>query len=152
MIHHYLADVVSKKYQNNDKTTTRNIPYDTNNKVLITINKKFYAISQIIATTTLLVTANKKHAFLIMFPIQLSTFLMTLVRKNIISNNYWHIFYSASLMLPYIFNFKIITNNKNNKIMITLLHIFARLFLNTNKYLNLIGVTGYYLFFNVYRS
>lgn len=148
IFHHYLADIISNKYQNNDKTTTRNIPYDTNNKVLIKINKNFYAISQIIATTTLLTTTNKHHAFFIMFPIQLSTFLMTLVRKDIISNNSWHLLYSASLILPYIINLKIITNNNNNKIVITLLNIILRLVFNTNKYLNLIGVTSYYLIMN----
>ncbi len=143
--HHYLADLISNKYQNNDKTTTRNIPYDTNNKLLITINKNFYAISQILATTTLLLSKNEDNAFTIMFPIQLSAFLMTLVRKDIISNNSWHYLYSISLLLPYLLNITTITNKNNNKFLISIIHIISRLIFKTNKYFNLIGITSYWM-------
>ena len=146
--HHYLADLISNKFQNNEKTTTRHIPYNTNNKYLIDINKKFYAISQILATTTLLLTTKADNAFFIMFPIQLSAFLMTLVRKDIISNNTWHYIYSSSLLLPYLLNFKTITDKNNNKLLISIIHIISRLYLNTNKFLNLFGITGYYLLVN----
>lgn len=142
-IHHYIADIISNKYQNNDKTTTRNIPYDTNNKLLIYLNKKFYAISQIIATTTLLTTNNEDNGFLIMFPIQLSTFLMTLVRKDIISNNTWHYFYTISLLIPYLLNKHMITPNNRLKISINLFHIFSRLVLDNNKYINMALITSY---------
>jgi hypothetical protein len=143
--HHYIADLISNKYQNNDKTTTRHIPYNTNNSVIIYLNKKFYAISQIVATTTLLVTNNKDNGFLIMFPIQLSAFLMTLVRKDIISNNTWHYLYSSSLLLPYLLNTNMIINKNNEKIYISLFHIISRLLLNTNKYMNLCVITSYYI-------
>ena len=83
-----------------------------------------------------------------MFPIQLSAFLMTLVRKDIISNNTWHYIYSSSLLLPYLLNFKTITDKNNNKLLISIIHIISRLYLNTNKFLNLFGITGYYLLVN----
>jgi hypothetical protein len=142
--HHYLADLISNKYQNNYKTTTRNIPYNTDNELLIYLNKKFYAISQIIATTTLLTTTNADNGFLIMFPIQLSTFLMTLVRKDIISNNSWHYLYSLSLLVPYLLNTNMINTKNSEKIFINLFHIFMRLYLQSNKYMNM-GLITYYL-------
>jgi len=144
--HHYLADVISNKYQNNYKTTTRNIPYNTSNEFLIKINKNFYAISQIMATTTLLTTTNADNGFLIMFPIQISTFLMTLVRKDIISNNTWHYLYSLSLLVPYLLNINMINTKNSEKIYINIFHIISRLYLNSNKYLNISLITSYLIY------
>jgi hypothetical protein len=144
-LHHYLADVVSDRYQNNDKTTTRDIPHNIDNKIIIDANKKFYAISQIAATSTLLISSNPDNGFVIMFPIQFSTFLMTLVRKGFISNNQWHIFYSLSLALPYIINYNMISVN-NNKLYINIFHVILRLMLRTNKFFNFAMVTILYKF------
>jgi len=82
-----------------------------------------------------------------MFPIQFSTFLMTLVRKGFISNNQWHIFYSLSLALPYIINYNMISVN-NNKLYINIFHIILRLLLRTNKFFNFAMVTILYKFVN----
>ena len=139
-IHHYLADFISNKFQNNNKTTTRDIPYNIQNNIIIDINKKFYAISQIIATTNLLLTNNADNGFAIMFPIQFSTFLMTLVRKGYINNNTWHILYGLSLTVPYLLNYNGINLN-NNKLYLSFLHIFMRLVLRTNKYYNFALIT-----------
>lgn len=144
-LHHYLADVISDKYQYNDKTTTRDIPYNIDNKTIINANKKFYAISQIVATSTLLITTNPDNGFIIMFPIQFSTFLMTLVRKGFISNNQWHILYSLSLYFPYFINFNPI-HIKNNKLYLTILHIILRLILKINKYVNFALISVLYKF------
>jgi hypothetical protein len=144
-LHHYLADVISDKYQYNDKTTTRDIPYNIDNKTIINANKKFYAISQIVATSTLLITTNPDNGFIIMFPIQFSTFLMTLVRKGFISNNQWHILYSLSLYFPYLINFNPI-HIKNNKLYLTILHIILRLILKINKYVNFALISVLYKF------
>ena len=83
-----------------------------------------------------------------MFPIQFSTFLMTLVRKGMISNNYWHILYSLSLALPYFINYKTINVN-NNKLYLSILHIFLRLILKTNKFANFALMTILYKFVKV---
>lgn len=144
-LHHYLADIVSNKYQNNDKTTTRDIPFKSNNKIIIDANKHFYAISQIIATSTLLITSNPDNGFVIMFPIQFSAFLMTLVRKGFISNNQWHLLYSLSLAFPYLINYNMISVN-NYKLYISILHIISRLILRTNKYANFAMITILYKF------
>lgn len=147
VVHHYLADLISNKYQNYNKTTTRDIPHNIQNKTITDINKKFYATSQIVATTNLLITNNQDNAFAIMFPIQFSTFLMTLVRKGYINNNTWHILYGLSLTLPYLINYNAITNiNANTNLYITLLHIFMRLILKTNKYYNFGVITLGYIY------
>jgi len=137
--HHLIADYVTNKYQIEDKTTTRDIPYDTNNKILQYINKKYYAVSQLLALLGTLISSNYEIGFIIMFPIQLSTFLMTLVRKNIISNNYWHMFYGLSLSLPHLMNVhKIHTNNKD--VYISIFMIISRLFFRIDKYLNMCNI------------
>ena len=148
MSHHYLADVITSKYQNKELTTTRDIKYDTDNIYLIKINKYFYAISQIIATSTLLLSKNQDNGFSIMFPIQLSAFLMTLVRKSIISNNQWHYIYTISLLIPYLLNINALTYDNNNIRIFTILHIILRVVFNTNKYFNMSIVTAGYLYLN----
>lgn len=147
LIHHYLADIIIKKYQQKDKTTTRDIPQDTNNKLLKNITKKYYAISQLIATSNLLLSTNHENGFSIMLPIQLSTFLMTLVRKNIISNNSWHIYYALSLAFPYLLNLNGILNKNNSQFNISILYVISRLGLDINKYLNMILLTSVYNYY-----
>jgi hypothetical protein len=143
ILHHILADYITVKYNVNKNTTTRdinweNIPDNIKNNI-----KKYYALCQIFAINGLILTDNNKTgygsietAFLIMFPIQLSTFLMTLVRKSIISNVSWHIFYSISLLLPFII--VINTNIKKDldvaKIYLSILYVIFRLQYNMNKY------------------
>jgi hypothetical protein len=107
--HHLLADYITLKYNMNEKTTTRDINWENIPDTSKVIIKKYYAICQILAINALILTDNDKKgsgaiesAFLIMFPIQLSTFLMTLVRKSIISNISWHIFYGLSLLSPFL--------------------------------------------------
>ena len=146
IIHHYIADLITIKYQNKELTTTRDITFDIDNKFLIKINKYFYSISQIIATTTLLLSTNPDNSFCIMFPIQLSAFLMTLVRKQIISNNQWHYIYTGSLIIPYLLNINGVMTDNNNIRIFTILHILLRFGLNTNKYFNMSILTFGYLF------
>ena len=149
--HHLLADYVSNKYINNDKTTTRDIPYS--NKTIGYYLKKYYAISQTVALSSLLLNDNSssdktglyENAFLIMYPIQLSAFLMTLVRKQIISNNLWHLFYGLSLSLPYFVNY--LNPKIDNKFMLkTFLGLFYTIsrFSGLNKYLGMFIVVYAY--------
>ena len=145
--HHLIADYVTNKYQIEDKTTTRDIPYDTNNKTIQNINKKYYAISQLLALIATLISTSYENGFMIMFPIQLSTFLMTLVRKNIISNNYWHLFYGLSLSLPYFMNSSKI-HTGNSDFSLSVFFIVSRLVLKIDKYLNMLNLTFLYLYLN----
>jgi len=160
--HHMLADYVTMKYNMNNKTTTRDINWENIPDNVQTLIKKYYAISQILAINALILTDNEKYgsgtiesAFLVMFPIQLSTFLMTLVRKSIISNISWHIFYGLSLLSPFFIIINTInsvdTDDQNNvqyknklefaKVYLPILYITFRLQYNFNKY---------YLMFHVF--
>uniref|UniRef100_A0A6C0J2B4 Uncharacterized protein n=1 Tax=viral metagenome TaxID=1070528 RepID=A0A6C0J2B4_9ZZZZ len=151
--HHYVADIITNKYSINYKTTTRDINWENISDIAKKYMKKYYAICQILAINTLLLSESDEtgtvfldSAFLIMFPIQLSAFLMTLVRKNIISNILWHVFYSISLSTPYF----ITLNNANvinyTKIILSILFIILRLKFNINKYLLMISTVFIYLY------
>ena len=143
IIHHLFADYITLKYNINDKTTTRDINWENIPDKIKSIIKIYYAICQILAVNALLLTDNDnsgsgiiESAFLVMFPIQLSTFLMTLVRKSIISNISWHIFYALSLLSPFL-----IVINANGKkelevidIFLPTLYVIFRLQYNMNKY------------------
>ena len=89
---------------------------------------------------------------MIMFPIQLSAFLMTLVRKGMISNNLWHIFYTSSLIFPFILFNNNILKSTNNIQIYSLLHIFLRLGIKTNKYFNMILISGSFIYLKFIRN
>jgi hypothetical protein len=131
LLHHLFADYVSYNY----KTTTRDIPYDNISNFTQYFIKKYYAINQLIATSSLLLSDKGlyENAFMIMYPIQFSTFLSTLVRKNLINNNMWHILYCLSLALQLLV--AQITPNCSYKNKLTILFIISRLYLKINKYI-----------------
>ena len=153
--HHLLADYITARYNTNDKTTTRDINWENISDKTKAIMKRYYAVCQILAINALILTDNEPYgsgavesAFLIMFPIQLSTFLMTLVRKSIISNISWHIFYGLSLLSPFFIIMNTINkvdvdaygncNRKNElevaKVYLPILYIVFRLQYGMNKY------------------
>uniref|UniRef100_A0A6C0K675 Uncharacterized protein n=1 Tax=viral metagenome TaxID=1070528 RepID=A0A6C0K675_9ZZZZ len=153
VFHHMLADYITLKYNTNEKTTTRDINWENIPDNVKKSLKQYYAICQILAINALILTDNDKTgsgaieaAFLVMFPIQLSTFLMTLVRKSIITNIHWHIFYALSLVSPFFIVINMLGNaNMNNndnsknklevaKIYLPILYIIFRLQYNFNKY------------------
>jgi hypothetical protein len=157
-----MADYITAKYNMNDKTTTRDINWENIPENVKTIMKQYYAICQILAINALLLTENEprgsgaiESALLIMFPIQLSTFLMTLVRKSIITNISWHIFYGASLLSPFLIILNTISKEnvdadgnrerKNElevaKVYLPILYVIFRLQYGMNKY---------YLMFHVF--
>ena len=59
--------------------------------------KYFYSTSQMIATSGILISPCSYTLLITAMPIQLAAFLMTLVRKSIISSTAWHIYYGLSL-------------------------------------------------------
>jgi hypothetical protein len=159
VLHHLLADYITVKYNTNEKTTTRDINWENIPDNVKKSLKQYYAICQILAINALILTDNDKTgsgvmeaAFLVMFPIQLSTFLMTLVRKSIITNIYWHIFYSLSLVSPYFLIINTLRSDSGDssdssdsvgiyknkleiaKIYLPILYIIFRLQYNFNKY------------------
>ena len=62
----------------------------------------FYSISQVFATSNILV-CGMGSIFLVLIPIQTSSFLMTLERKGYISQFGWHAWYTAALLLNYMY-------------------------------------------------
>ena len=92
-----LADFISSHHQNTVTTTTmRNMPFDIrisgqDQESIIRMQS-----SQQIGAT-LFMFGNLDSCFTPLFSIQIAAFLMTLVRKNIIDTNLWHILYNISL-------------------------------------------------------
>jgi hypothetical protein len=91
---------ITKKYGSEDKTI-RNMPFDSTiseqDKTKIT---KIHSIMQIGATVFML--GNINSAFSPLFAIQTAAFLMTLVRKSIITTNTWHLCYMIGLFMNYL--------------------------------------------------
>lgn len=93
----FLADLATETHKT--KTTTmRGMPYNEN---ITEENKKklnrFYSEMQVGAT--LYMVGNINTSFSPLLAIQIAAFLMTLVRKNIINCNDWHIGYLLSLLI-----------------------------------------------------
>jgi cytochrome b involved in lipid metabolism len=64
--------------------------------------KSFYAYSQFMATIACLAVGNPAWPLSVLLAIQLSSLLMTLVRKSLISAKAYHLCYSATLTVPYL--------------------------------------------------
>lgn len=98
-----LSTAYYKKVTPTDDTTMRGMPFPsyvgqkTRNSVNI-----YYSTCQVFATLTVLYSTELASAFLILFPIQIAAFLMTCVRKSIITSAAWHVYYSAALGLNYV--------------------------------------------------
>ena len=97
-----LADVATKYYQATN-TTMRDMPFPdwVSQRARDRLNL-YYSISQVLATAGLLFSPSMERAFFILFPIQIAAFLMTLVRKRMLSPLGWHLLYAFSLGLNYI--------------------------------------------------
>jgi len=97
----FSADMVTRHFNPEGKNgnTIRNMPFD-NSMIPIDSQKeiiKMQSIMQIGATTYML--CDIQSAFTPLLAIQLAAFLMTLVRKSIISNTTWHTIYSLTLWI-----------------------------------------------------
>lgn len=161
VLHHIIADQITQHYIVEDKTTTRDIPWGQSISYLAKkCIKTYYAICQCLALNALIMSNCDEsgkgfmdNAFLIMFPIQLSAFLMTLVRKNIITNDMWHIFYAMSLMTPFI---PAIYRGKGNeeysvKVILSVLYIVLRLIFHMDKYFLMANTLVWYLYYEKIR-
>jgi hypothetical protein len=142
------ADLITKHYFVEGDTTMRAMPYSTEINVFdqrsITY---FYSYQQISATLFMLF--NSDSAFSPLFAIQIAAFLMTLVRKNIISPNTWHICYSLSLLIN-IFILKTLLLSEIILLLITNhLFILLRFTLKINKYISWACI---FCIFNIYLN
>ena len=100
-----LADVSTEYLRENKKeTTTATMPYWSDCPAAFqSAIKYFYTHSQFMATVVCLF-ATIPYVLAVAFPIQIASFLMTLVRKNIISAFWYHMFYGGSLLIVYLIN------------------------------------------------
>ena len=129
-----MADIFSKLYKV-DSTTMRKMPFGENvsqeTKLKVT---KIHSAQQFGATTLMMI--NMESAFSPLFAIQLSAFLMTLVRKSIIKEIEWHRIYLLSLLIN-IFVFKSFSNQFDMFYVLftTILSFNLRSNYNLNKYI-----------------
>jgi ferredoxin-NADP reductase/lipid-A-disaccharide synthase-like uncharacterized protein len=129
-----LADVSTEYLRENKKeTTTATMPYwsDCPSSLQSTI-KYFYTHSQFMATVVCLF-GKIPYILAVAFPIQIASFLMTLVRKNIISAFWYHMFYGGSLLVVYLINAA--DPALYPIILIGIGLIYARVHLKLNKYI-----------------
>jgi hypothetical protein len=149
------ADYTTKYYISQstlDPTTStmRTMPYPANmHPTVISILNKYYSISQVFATMICLYTNTYSRLLLVVFPIQIAAFLMTLVRKNILSPGGWHLIYTISLGLNYAFG--LISKTEPKPIIFwisSLLFIIGRFKFNFDKYLLWSGVIIIKIFYS----
>jgi hypothetical protein len=130
-----MADIVTAYYSEPGDTTMRSMPYsqfiDSSAQNTIT---HFYSQQQINATIYMLL--NSESAFSPLFSIQIAAFLMTLVRKNIIYPNTWHIIYALSL----IFNVVVLITLRISDIIyifiVSEIYSWLRFSIGLNKYIS----------------
>ena len=96
----FFADVITYYYNKELKNgkTMRNMPF--NNDIPLNVQNEItlmHSSMQIGATTFML--GNIESAFSPLFAIQIASFLMTLVRKSIISSKMWHSIYTLTLWI-----------------------------------------------------
>jgi len=152
---HIAADVITHYYK--EGSTIRDTCCDN---ILVTETvkpylDKFYAFSQFTAIIALIVPRDctLESTYMVMFVIQLSTFLMTLRLKGIINNDGWHVFYTLSLLM----NFQVAEicyNHEKPHYFIFFVSLFYmwRICLRGNKYLGWFLVISFYnIFMNLSR-
>lgn len=127
------ADISTEYLRENEKeTTTATMPYWSDCPASIqSAIKYFYTHSQFMGTIVCLF-GKIPYVLAVGFPIQIASFLMTLVRKNIISSFWYHMLYAGSLLLVYLINAADIALYP--VILIGVALIYARIHIKLNKY------------------
>ena len=105
----FLADSVTQYYKRknlleNKDSTMRGNPYPScTPQWYINLHNLFYSISQVLATLNVLCHKDMGKLFLILLPIQTAPFCMTLVKKGIIDQAGWHMYYTLALLMNYVY-------------------------------------------------
>jgi len=140
-----LADLATIYYKVT-VTTMRDMPFpDWVSQTTRDRINLYYSVSQVLATGILLFTPSMERALFILFPIQIAAFLMTLVRKQIISPLSWHVLYAGSLGLNYLHSLLALDNLPVGFYLGCLLFCVMRFRYRWNKYFlwTLIGFTQF---------
>lgn len=131
------ADAVSEWY--GQDTTMRANPYPAGtSQEFIVWHNRFYSMSQFGATMAIMFRG-ADSAFLALLPIQTAPFLMTLVKKGILNQAEWHIWYTVALLTNWIHALAGKGTDGNAVSTLTYMTIFfsataARLHYRVNKY------------------
>lgn len=138
-----MADFSTEHLRENRKeTTTASMPYWSDCPASLQyMIKYFYTHSQFMATIVCLF-AEIPYILAVAFPIQIASFLMTLVRKNIISAFWYHMFYGGSLLIVYLINLADV--KLYPIVLLGIALIYARVNLKLNKYIlwTLVALVG----------
>jgi len=146
MMFHYVADLITKYYHAGN--TMRDMAMD--NRFLPQWTKtyfdRFYAFSQFGATAVLIIPngCTPEYAFMSMFAIQLSTFLMTLRLKGIINNDMWHIVYTICLLMNLQVGVTCSRHRWAYMYLVLMMFYTWRIYLRGNKYLGWLIIIGLY--------
>jgi len=102
-----LADIVTTYYKRiglveTKQTTMRTNPYPTwFPQKFIPLHNLFYSASQILATMQCLSAIDIAFPFVLLVAIQTAPFCMTLVKKGVIDQTGWHVYYTIALGVSY---------------------------------------------------
>lgn len=131
------ADIVTAEY--GQDTTMRANPYPIGtSREFITWNNRFYSMSQFGATMAIMFRG-ADSAFMALLPIQTAPFLMTLVKKGILTQGEWHGLYTVTLLTNWLHAIMGPGNDLNTISSFKYMTIFigatiARLCYGVNKY------------------
>lgn len=120
-----------------DDSTMRGNPYPSYvPEWYIKVHNYFYSISQAFATLHILNSRNIDPVFLLLLPIQTAPFCMTLVKKGILKQGGWHLYYTLALAVNFIYA---IWHTDAHKIFaysspLVLFFVVGRFKYNCNKY------------------
>jgi hypothetical protein len=71
---------------------------------------------------------------MMLLPVQIAPFLSTLVKKGILSDFHWHLFYTLSLSIPYLYPW-IVNQYSPVKFNVMILITITRFYMRFDKYL-----------------
>lgn len=141
-----VADIITNYYKdtNENKNTMRNMPYSE--EIPKEKQKEItHMHSSMQIGATLYMLFNIDSAFSPMFGIQLAALLMTLVRKNIVSSNSWHLFYALSLWINVFCYWSLSPFDVILQILSYNIFRYLRFSLNLNKYIGWIITFGFFI-------
>ena len=104
-----LADTVTKHFRakglvDTTETTMRTNPYpEWFPKNWIKYHNLFYSASQVLATMQCLTSKDIACPFVLLVAIQTAPFCMTLVKKGVIDQTGWHVYYTLALGVSYLY-------------------------------------------------
>jgi hypothetical protein len=134
------ADLTTRLLGSEEKTM-RGMPFPTETSLIVKnrINM-YYSICQVLATTKMIYSAEPPYQiaepFFILFPIQLAAFLMTLVKKGIMTTEGWHFYYILFLGINFVYFAMIpFSQNRFPVMAVSIFFSITRFRFRLNKYM-----------------